>query len=218
MKSIASILLRATAWQVFLFVAGLVPAVIAMRLLLSKADDVVRIPFGLAVGTELVFICVSLWLWSLGTFLDSVVRPSLRPSRRFFYVSLIFPVVYLPLFEVRVPHVMTHPVEFALIFLVHFFAVFCGFYSYYFVSKCLALAEKNRPVSYSDYRGYFLGFWFFPAGVWFTQPRINRLLRKDRGSFGRHVVREQLLAHSDDRLGGPIFVGSLRERWGFCRR
>jgi hypothetical protein len=181
MKSIASILLRARAWQVFLFVAGFVPAVVAMGLLLSEADDVFRIPFGFAVGTELVFICVSLWLWSLGTFLDSVVRPSLRPSRRFFYVSLSFPVVYLPLFEILFPNVMTHPVEFALIFLVHFFAVFCGFYSYYFVSKCLALAEKNRPVSYTDYRGYFLGFWFFPAGVWFIQPRINRLYAERQG-------------------------------------
>jgi len=182
MKSVANILLRARAWQVFLLIAGFVPAVIVTRLILSGPDAVLGIRFGFAVGTEVVFICVSLWLWSLGTFQESAVSPSLRPSGRFFYVSVIFPVIYIPLFEVLFPKLTTHPVEFALIFLIHFFAVFCGFYNYYFVSKCLALAEKNRPVSYADYRGYFLGCWFFPAGVWFIQPRINRLFAQ-RGSI-----------------------------------
>ncbi len=147
MKSVANILLRARAWQVFLLIAGFVPAVIVTRLILSGPDAVLGIRFGFAVGTEVVFICVSLWLWSLGTFLESAVSPSLRPSGRFFYVSVIFPVIYIPLFEVLFPKLTTHPVEFALIFLIHFFAVFCGFYNYYFIADTSWVVGFFLPVS-----------------------------------------------------------------------
>ncbi len=48
-------------------------------------------------------------------------------------------------------------------------------YDLYFVSKSLALAETSRPVSFYDYAGPFFLIWFFPIGIWFTQPRVNRL-------------------------------------------
>src|SRR5262249_22613374 len=43
------------------------------------------------------------------------------------------------------------------------------------ISKSLVLAETTKPASFYDYAGPFFLLWFFPLGVWFTQPRINRL-------------------------------------------
>lgn len=63
----------------------------------------------------------------------------------------------------------------ALILLFHLFAMFCIFYGLYFVSKSLVLAETGKPASFYDYAGPFFLIWFFPIGIWFTQPRINRL-------------------------------------------
>ena len=165
--------LRAKAWQLFLFffVAGLPAAVILTRLTLSD----LRIPFAYSVGTEVLYACVALWLWTLGDFLDSHAKPMLRLNRRRFRLCLIFPVFYLPVFEALWTRLTRDPALFASIFPVHIFAVFCGFYAYYFVSKSLALVEKNRPVSYPDYVGYLLAFWFLIFGIWFIQPRINRL-------------------------------------------
>jgi hypothetical protein len=40
------------------------------------------------------------------------------------------------------------------------------------------LAERLRPVRFSDYQAALLGLWFFPVGIWFIQPRINRLYAK----------------------------------------
>ena len=67
---------------------------------------------------------------------------------------------------------------FAGAFLVFLFSIF-GFlsmlFNLHFVSKSLALAEMQRPLSFYDYAGPFFLLWFFPIGIWFIQPRINRL-------------------------------------------
>lgn len=66
-------------------------------------------------------------------------------------------------------------ISLAFIFPLHLLAIFCQFYSWYFVSKGLALAENSRPVLLSDYLGYFVGIWILPVGIWIVQPRVNRL-------------------------------------------
>jgi uncharacterized RDD family membrane protein YckC len=56
--------------------------------------------------------------------------------------------------------------------------MFCMLYLLYFVSKNLVLAETRKPASFPDYAGPFFLIWFFPIGIWFTQPRINRLYER----------------------------------------
>ncbi len=84
----------------------------------------------------------------------------------------------------------TNPALLAIIFPLHSLAVFCMFYDLYFVCKSLVLAETSRPVSFYDYAGPFFLIWFFPIGIWFTQPRVNRLYaerKKTRTTNGCHV-------------------------------
>jgi len=40
----------------------------------------------------------------------------------------------------------------------------------------LVTLERRQPVTFFDYSGPFFLFWFFPIGVWFIQPRVNKLL------------------------------------------
>ena len=58
---------------------------------------------------------------------------------------------------------------------MHLVATFCMFYNLYFVAKSLKLVELQRPVGFYDYSGPLFLLWFFPAGIWVVQPRINRL-------------------------------------------
>jgi hypothetical protein len=58
---------------------------------------------------------------------------------------------------------------------VHLFSMFCMFYCLYFISKELKAVEWQRPVTFSVYTGEFFLIWFFPIGIWFIQPRINKL-------------------------------------------
>ena len=98
-----------------------------------------------------------------------------------FRVSLSFVPFYLLVFGIffqstthaRNPALIL--ISFAVILPLHFFAVFSQIYSWYFVSKSVALAENQRPVSFADYAGYFFAIWIFPIGVWIIQPRVNQL-------------------------------------------
>lgn len=109
----------------------------------------------------------------MGSFLNFVAQPALRVRLGLFRFALLYPTVYMFLFFTLFG--TTKPALLALIFPLHFFAMFCMFYSIYFVSRNLALVEKGKQVSLPDYAGAFFLLWFFPIGVWFIQPKINRL-------------------------------------------
>jgi hypothetical protein len=190
MKVIATFFLRAKHWQIFLlfFAIGVVADVAAISTSISATvrspSDFGKVSMLSWLAIVLSMFCYLAWLWSMGSFLSSMVHPALRLKRGFFRFALIYPLVYLPLFMVLFRSIIFSPTLFAVIFPLHFFATFCMFYLLYFVSKSLVLAETSKPVSFYEYAGPFFLIWFFPIGVWFTQPRINRLYEK-----GKNVER-----------------------------
>lgn len=139
----------------------------------SKGGSV-EIPVFALIAAELWYLCFVAWFWSLGSFLSSVVRPDLRLNLKFFYLALMYPPVYIAFFQVAFDK-LTSPYIFLAVFPFHLFAMYCMFFNLNFVSKSLALAEKGEPVSFSGYAGPFFLLWFFPIGIWFVQPRVNRL-------------------------------------------
>jgi len=49
-------------------------------------------------------------------------------------------------------------------------------YSTYFVSRSICTIEKNRKVDFSEYAGTFISIWIFPLGIWFIQPRVQKII------------------------------------------
>ncbi len=140
----------------------------------SSKSDQVEITIPTLITAELLWICFVLWFWSLGSFLCSVVKPNLRLSLPFFRFALVYPLVYMGVFQMFPFERLAFELNLALT-PFHLFAMFCLFYDLNFVSKNLALAETGRAVSFYDYAGPFFLLWFFPLLIWFVQPRINRL-------------------------------------------
>jgi len=136
---------------------------------------------GLVFGAVIaVFMfCFFGWIWSLGLFLNSIVQSALRLKVGPFRFALIYPALYVFAF-MAVFFQSAKPVLFAIIFPFHLLAMFCMFYLLYFASKSLVLAETGKPASFSDYAGPFFLIWFYPIGVWFIQPRVNRLYAERR--------------------------------------
>jgi hypothetical protein len=167
MNPIARFFVRAHHWQVFALLIGL-----------SCITEIVVIwtyPRTVAlIAAELCWICLVVWFWSLGSFLYSVVKPNLRLSLPFLRFALIYPFVYMGCFQIIPFERLAFGYNIA-IFPLHLLAMFCVFFDLNFVSKSLALAETGRAVSFYDYAGPFFLLWFFPLGIWFVQPRINRL-------------------------------------------
>jgi len=47
------------------------------------------------------------------------------------------------------------------------------------ISRNLVMAERNNKVKFSGFSREFFLMWFFPIGLWFIQPRINKLYEKN---------------------------------------
>src|SRR5215472_11683248 len=125
-------------------------------------------------GTAIAFFgAFFLWLWSIGSFLNSLVKPGLRLSLGFFHFALIFPLAY----GLAFPFIEWVPRAYRIYLIapLHLFAMLCLIYSYRFVAKSLALQEKCRFLTFLDYYRSFFLLWFFPIGVWCIQPKINKL-------------------------------------------
>lgn len=181
MNVIARFFLRAKHWQIFLLLLG-ISVFGDVSALSSSISATAQSPeafgkVGLLFGVVMVLFmfCFLAWFWSMGSFLNLIMQPTLRLKMGFFRFALIYPVVYLPVFMWLFQSISLDPRLFAVILPLHFFAMFCMFYLLYFESKSLVLAETSKPASFYDYAGPFFLIWFFPIGVWFTQPRINQL-------------------------------------------
>jgi len=173
-------ILRAKHWQIFCLLFGLfigwnVAIIRSISATERSPQDFASIGPLLGSVVAVSMFCMLAWLWSTGSFHSSIVFPALRLKMGFFRFALIYPALYIFIFLALFQSISTKPALFAIIFPFHCFGMFCIFYDFYFVPKNLILAETCKPASFNDCAGPFVLIWFFPVGVWFIQPRINRL-------------------------------------------
>lgn len=181
MNWIRTLFVRAKHWQIFLlFVAIFAIGELPM---LGYATSAARSPEGFAeafvvleIVTAVSALCYLLWLWSMGSFLNSLAQPVLRLRISVFSLTVIFTSIYVFGFVALFESVT--PIAFGVIVPLLLLAAFCMFYNFYFVSKSLAIAETGKSATFNEYAGTFFLLWFYPIGIWFIQPRINRLYAK----------------------------------------
>lgn len=131
------------------------------------------------------------WFWSVAIGLQSKVPENVKMKIKKFKVFFFIPMIYILLITlfmlISMNGLMTNGTEpggaiigflFAIIVPLHLFSMFCIFYSLYFVAKTFKTVELQREVSFSDFVGEFFLIWFFPIGIWFIQPKINKMIEK----------------------------------------
>ncbi|MCW8897362.1 MAG: hypothetical protein OQJ96_08090 [Flavobacteriales bacterium] len=131
------------------------------------------------------------WFWSVAIGLQSKVPESVKMKVKKFKVFFFIPMVYMLLITlfmlISMNGLMTNGTEpsgaligilFTIIVPLHLFSMFCIFYSLYFVAKTFKTVELQREVSFSDFVGEFFLIWFYPIGIWFIQPKINKMIEK----------------------------------------
>jgi hypothetical protein len=178
MNAIVSFFLKVRHWQLFVFLAVMstiaeMMGVVSLPVTARSLKDLGPANFAALSVLTFYMFCFLFWLWSLGTFLNSILHSPLKLSKTFFRFALIYPAAYAPFFMGAFFN--SKIALLAIILPLHVFAIFCLIYDLRFVSKTLALVETGRPASFYDYAGPFFLMWFYPVGMWIIQPRINRL-------------------------------------------
>jgi len=176
--------LRLRHWQLFLLFIGL--PILFQMVIVSFAvyNNNPASLFFSSITTAIYALVLFGWFWALGTNLYKKLPPTVEMNITRFKAFLLIPIVYIILLFPIMAFFMsdnfvsnsdTPPNGLLFIIPLHLFTLFCIFYCIYFIAKELKTVEWQRPVTFNDYAGEFFLIWFFPIGVWFIQPRINKL-------------------------------------------
>lgn len=195
-----SIFLRAKHWQLFIptiaipFIIMIISA-IAIAFVITQSDRSNERPedfLWMFYLLPVIFILSSFiqftWSWMVLTKLSKLVPDQVRlPLGRikfFFFIPLIY-FCSLPFYIVFVINTLAHEKEEdlltvallgLLVFLIHFLSIFCILHTFFFVAKTVKSAELQKNPRFSNFVGDFFLIWVFPVGIWFIQPRINKLV------------------------------------------
>ncbi|KLN66875.1 hypothetical protein [Vibrio sp. VPAP30] len=161
------ILLKLKSWQMFLLIIApmILPSIVGTTPSLA-----------LFFVTWFFWMSVLLgWIYSVGKKANSLVPDGLQKSTTKLKVALSIPIVYSVLFSILVvQNVSISP----WIVPIHLLSMVCIFYAMLFSAKQLVVSIKQEKVGFFEYCGPFFLFWFSPIGVWFLQPKINRLIEE----------------------------------------
>jgi hypothetical protein len=188
------ILLKAKPWQLFLIIF-LIPAVYQMVMSFRIMSDVLTSaeagpsPLGVYLKTiPLVMIpfigVLFAWIWTISIRLQNRLPENVIMKTEKFKVAFmvwIFYFIFFILFINAKSNLLDEtvvPIDSSLLWLfIPFQVLFLYFilYCFYFAAKTLKSVELQRPVKSGECIGDMLGFCIYPIGIWFIQPRVNKI-------------------------------------------
>lgn len=134
-----------------------------------------------------------LWMWAVGTGLQDKLPETVKMKIGRFKWSIIIPIIYFTILSIIIvvttnivindANFLERDVSFIppflfLFLLFHLLSIACIFYSFFFTAKTYKSVELQKEATFSDCMGEFFLIWFFPIGIWFLQPKINKMVKK----------------------------------------
>lgn len=191
--------LKAKHWQLFLLTFG-IPMIlqfVIMGVMVSKIttgeNHSPKIFFDFLMFMPIIMILFMGvffgWFWSIAIGLDKKIPDQLKLNLNRFKIFFFIPLVYILCTTISISSMFysiastNEPPNMAFIgvlILLHLFSMFCIFYCLYFVAKTIKTAELQKEVHFGDFAGEFFLIWFFPIGIWFVQPKINKLIEDEK--------------------------------------
>jgi hypothetical protein len=160
---------RLEAWHIFIFI--ILPIFFPENL----------------IGFTLIFVSLfGAWAWSLAEALYPKLPGGHTLNLVKFKTFLIIPAIYFLLvtffmnggYSINNSNFASYGAIAYLLVPLHLFCMYCMFYCIYFLAKSIECVEsRNKNPNTSDYIGDFFCLWFIPIGIWFIQPKIQRIFR-----------------------------------------
>ncbi|ASB47847.1 hypothetical protein [Alkalitalea saponilacus] len=184
-----SFILKAKAWHIFIatFIIPffiLISGFVVPSYYISTSYHFFSIP-GSIVVSQLFFY---LWLWAVGSKLHK--RHNLNDffNNRLFKSLIIIPVLViiiilgywiwgasiLSMGKFSMANVLFSALW--IIMPIQFTLIISKFYCFFFAAKVIKSSELNKNVEFDEFITEFILIIVFPVGIWYLQPRINKLL------------------------------------------
>ena len=109
-----------------------------------------------------------LWIYSIGVLVYEKYSSFLTIPLIRFKVCLTYDFIYSVFFIYGI-------IPFDYLIPFHLIAFACKIYALYFVSKLIVIVERKSDVKFQNYLGTIIAVWFYFIGIWFLQPRINKI-------------------------------------------
>lgn len=186
-----NIFLKAKHWQLFLlhfaipfilYLSGMVVMIVflASQNIHMPYYGLTFMPYFILIGLLSAAIQYG-WMWAGGILLNNRLPEELRLNTAFFRICFFYPILYLPVFMIIFftnfpPQAGGFPIAFLAFIPLHLLAIFCSFYCYYFVARVVKTNELGTRPTLNDYIAEIIMIWFFFVGIWFIQPKINKMV------------------------------------------
>lgn len=130
-------------------------------------------------------IIYSLWPMFVGNELNQLLPKRITLNFNFFLINtFIWLVVFIGILVISNGEGMTFT---GLSALPMFYAIFAYFYFLAYPAIVLNSIEKGKEASLGQYIGDFSLILFLPIGIWFLQPRINKILENEKLSSAEEI-------------------------------
>jgi hypothetical protein len=161
------------AWMIFSFMTLLYLISILSFFLHSNFEL-----FYIILLIEITFITG--WFYSLAKFYYSRIPRFKGLKLMLLKIGLL--VAYLYTLSMAILSLIDYSMVSKVIFYllpIHFYSMFSMFYCIYFISKSSVSFALGTEATFEQFIKTFFLLWFFPIGVWFIQPQVNKLVRVD---------------------------------------
>lgn len=161
-------------WQVFSLI--FIGYLISYRLRVSHFSIGSLTSLELAAATTIItLVLLFSWVLLIGIFLNSIPDSPFHFDNWRLIVAVFFCIVQYSLLNLQVLGLEVELPSFwaGALLTLSFWGLF---YSYQRVAKALQSIRLGREAEFSEYIVDAISLFAFPIGVWFIQPRINRIL------------------------------------------
>ena len=163
-------LIRLSHWQVFGYL-------IVVPVFFPDGDN--RVYFDIIWGLLFVF-----WVSKVNIELYDRLPSGVDLNLNFLLINIFVPAAYLMAIALTVggynitdENYQDYGWKVWIYLPMHFYCFFSFFYAIRFTAKAIASIEANENVDIGRYGTYMAGLFFFPVGIWWIQPKINKILR-----------------------------------------
>jgi hypothetical protein len=134
--------------------------------------------FGNSINTAWLSIYIG-WIFSIGTSMHALIPDKNKPSVNYFKLNFFLVVLAYILITITGWYKVSLGESFQWVFIpIMIYLAWGLLYASAFAARMLESMIEGKIVSFSDsVKGLFC-FWFFPFGLWYIQPAVQRVLNK----------------------------------------